>query len=462
MGSFNTICALSGLQITPGTKIKILFATLSPYAFKSDDSFFNFNKSFFARTLPISAVYDDYGNFEIEDTKENSLIKKSIVHLFKKDAIKVPYGYNQYHSSALTKDMTFESIVAASLNGRLRIKDDGYAKDVIKHYVEIYDVKKPESDINFPTWRKVSKIMSDNGFDLMMDKDNGTFNVQKVTNPIVSVDFLLYENVLENLQNVQKVLEPIYDCKIFYKKNKYFNEIQESEPILMVYPKGYNDNPSILYKVNDFYYQKNANIHPEHLKGVKKRKLPVVFLNIREDVWNVYKNVKIESYYNNSSYNVDSIKNSILEVANGIVDNSLKYYKHSLERVVRNYLNLIPFQTQPLNHYEIIVEHLKKNNRSSELEGITNTFAEIIKIEIVMSHLLKTWNTNFYGHQEKYLKEWKSVNSGLLDILNEEILQEKINELKDAFDDDDDDENVDNSHVKEIFELENWYDNLNI
>ena len=152
----------------------------------------------------------------------------------------------------------------------------------------------------------------------------------------------------------------------------------------MGYPKGDNDTPCILYKVSDFYYQKNANIHPEHLKGVKKRKLPVVYLNIREDVWNVYKNVKIESYYNNSSYNVDSIKNSILEVANGIVDNSLKYYKHSLERVVRNYLNLIPFQTQPLNHYEIIVEHLKKNNRSSELEGITNTFAEIIKIEIVI------------------------------------------------------------------------------
>lgn len=461
MGSFNTVCALSGLQITYGTKIKALFLTSSPYSSNSNDSYFNFNYSPFVRTLPISGTYDDYGRFEIEKTKENSWIEKSILYLFNKDAIRVPYGYNKYHSCPLTDKITLQSLINCSANGRLRIKDDGYASDVIKHYIEYYNVNKPNNNINFPTWRKVSAILDKNGLGLLMHENGGLFNAQKVSSCIVSVSYSAYENVLEKLNQAATVLSSDYDCKVLYEKHKVMNEMHESNPILMVYPKGYFEDPSILNKVNDFYYAKKANIHPEHLKGVKKRKLPVMIVHVREDVWNVFKNVSIKSW-NNTPYDVNSIKQQLLEVCNDYMSEKGYYsLKFKLDNAIR-FVRQIPFQTQPLDHFRLLLTHNKKNN-SFDMENFANIFAETLKVEFVLQTLQKPWILNFYGCQDECLNEWQQVNSGILDIINNRILDEKVHELNYAFDEDyDQSKNEDNSHVKEIFELENWLDKLSL
>ena len=97
MGSFNEVCALSGLGINCGTPVKVLFLTRNPHV-GSNQQFaqrgcYHYDQ-WFLRTPPIDGEYSDYGQAKIKESYLTKLIEK----VFAEDIIVRPFGFNKYHA----------------------------------------------------------------------------------------------------------------------------------------------------------------------------------------------------------------------------------------------------------------------------------------------------------------------------------------------------------------------------
>ena len=67
MGSFNTTCAVSGLPITCGDKVKYSLLAENPY---EDSLVCSSHDMYYPRSHPVSAEYNDYGSIENYDAFE--------------------------------------------------------------------------------------------------------------------------------------------------------------------------------------------------------------------------------------------------------------------------------------------------------------------------------------------------------------------------------------------------------
>lgn len=125
MGSFNFVCAVSGLPIVAGDNVKYLLLEQMGIASRGWTCYID--DRWFPRIFPVSAQYNDYGS--IENIK-NSLASDFSIHLLKNDIIEVDVGENEYHDSAVKKTMTLEELLNPIWEGRVSVSSFNGSKAI--------------------------------------------------------------------------------------------------------------------------------------------------------------------------------------------------------------------------------------------------------------------------------------------------------------------------------------------
>ncbi len=112
MGSYSATCAVSGLAIPGGTRIRVVLLTENPYGEGWD-----------LRAPPIRARYNDYGS--IEDLRsEDAAIARLWLQALDVDLVEQGVGDNQCHDVATRRGMSFEALCEALQESRVLVRQD--------------------------------------------------------------------------------------------------------------------------------------------------------------------------------------------------------------------------------------------------------------------------------------------------------------------------------------------------
>lgn len=129
MGSWHATCNISQLPITPGTPVRVLFLGRCPYSMDPENEMKlgEGNNSregcystdfWYPRTVPLKAVYDDYGCVrDVETGLALDILWKQLAE----DLLEVPQGKNPYHDPPTAKGMNWDQMWDAATEGRLRV-----------------------------------------------------------------------------------------------------------------------------------------------------------------------------------------------------------------------------------------------------------------------------------------------------------------------------------------------------
>lgn len=131
MGSWNETCAISRLSISAGEEIRLLPIVLNPYHVKevhgyptqpnpiclSGKSGCYIGDLWSPLCYPIRGTYNDYGSVESVEESSNEAEVAQFINAFKKYAVPLEIGPNEYHDSPL-KDFTLAEILEALQEGR--------------------------------------------------------------------------------------------------------------------------------------------------------------------------------------------------------------------------------------------------------------------------------------------------------------------------------------------------------
>lgn len=393
MGSFNETCALSCLPITCGDPVKLLFLTRNPYSTTCDERFAQrgcyHNDQWFVRTPAISGKYADYGKCDFEESYVTKLIEKT----FSTDVVELPFGYNEYHAPPISSNSNIYEFLEAAWKGRLLVKN-----------TEFSEPKIPE---NFPTWKKIHKLLEDSKFPIMQQNRTKGFNAQEPHQGIVTVYWNDYSETDENLQKITPLLSKYYDVK----KHTF-----GMENVLIVVPKGGFDNLDLLFdssKIESIFRNpKDSNIPKIH---------PVLSVMIRQDVWDLFKNIKFKCSWIDEDLTVEEFKNKSKKMINSYIEQAKN--KHEFFENYRENASRIPFQTSVEEHYKQIPNLPLPTEL--ELEELATNCAELKRVEMIMSVSNHSWHIPSTSGQETNWKIQKEINSGIAKIAQTALKIEK-------------------------------------
>jgi hypothetical protein len=146
MGSFNFVCAVSGLPIVAGDAVKYILleqiSTSRGWTCYIDDRWA-------PRIFPVSAEYNDYGS--IENIK-HSLASDLSIEVLKRDLVELDVGKNEYHDLAVKKTMTFEELLRPAWEGRLEVKPDHIERRIVEQTMIREDVWNSLLSMSFRSW----------------------------------------------------------------------------------------------------------------------------------------------------------------------------------------------------------------------------------------------------------------------------------------------------------------------
>lgn len=400
MGSFNEICALSGLIIQPGDAVKVLFLTKNPYNFGKRGCY-HFDQ-WFLRTLPISGTYDDYGKAEFKENKITKLIEKT----FATDIIEQPFGFNNCHDLPSPKNPNIHQLLEIAREGRLLVKNS-FAKN------------EKLSDLN---WIKIHDILIKNKLPLMDYKKGSAtkgYNAQDVYPGIVILTASF--GYTENKKCLEKVIKLFkeYDCQII-------NHIppDKGDWGLIIAPKGSFKNPEKLIDFDNL--KKKLSTFPS--RHSENKYLPVLSVMVREDVWNAYLNNITETDYD-KIVNVEYIYEQLKEATK--VSTEQKIFKNLPKNLPKNIkeiegmeelnrLNLkmiiheLPCETSLSKHIEIGFSE-PKFLTNKDKDNLLRLCADTLKVESTMAVINQSWQIPTFGSQ---CSNWNFRINLLKDILN--------------------------------------------
>ncbi len=144
MGSFSATCAVSGLAIPGGARIRVVLLTANPYGEGWD-----------LRAPPIRAEYNDYGNIE-NLRPEDAVITRLWLQALDVDLVEQGVGDNQCHDVATRRGMSFEALCEALQEGRVLVRQD--AKDFWHppsddRDITVGDIHKERIQAHLDAWR---------------------------------------------------------------------------------------------------------------------------------------------------------------------------------------------------------------------------------------------------------------------------------------------------------------------
>ena len=395
MGSFNQICALSGLPIQPGDRVKLLFLTKSPY---QDGECYS-NDKFFVRTFPIDAVYDDYGNVDFEENRLTDII----CEIFRGDIVCKPMGENQCHEYAVDKNFTFNDLLEASSQNKLQVYD-GYG---------LAYKSKQKLDKRIPTWKRVEKVLEKNNLTISKKEDCLGYGTIPVSKGIVKVIFHnSYDKdvIIQKLKDIQPLFDKKYQTKITWNVvSKDYND----EYRLLVYPKDVSLLNDFEEKITKLTSNTTSSLRP--VKPLKVKRILIL-----EKVWNAYLNCEPEKYSNfpkTAQIMFNDFKNNVSE----------KKRDSILDSIFTKYYRDVPFQISLDTHLEIAIKSGLFNEE--QMDKIILSTCECIYIQGMLDTINKPWDTTLHGNQSP---SWE-VHSSLLksfDAIVDEMIAEKERQEK--------------------------------
>lgn len=88
MGSFNETCAITNLGIGYGDKATLFMVTPNPSGYSNND-YLHGNEYHVFQGLPVEGVYNDYGQFELDNEHPNALINTDAYNQHRQSSIKL-------------------------------------------------------------------------------------------------------------------------------------------------------------------------------------------------------------------------------------------------------------------------------------------------------------------------------------------------------------------------------------
>lgn len=373
MGSFNEICALSGLSIQYRTPVRLLFLGRNPYGDKRGTTI---HHQWFVRTPPVKGVHDGYGGCDFDEGP----IPEVICKLFSEEVVERPFGFNDCHEGAVTKSGDLQHFINAAWQGRL-----------------VVGGREEEVPSEFPTWRKVRDILKASKLAIQEESNRrGTegFNAQPVMRGVVAVHFNDYGNTSRRLKKAGQVLAKYYDFRAL--------AASPDDLCLLVVPKGAFDKPETLFdeeKVKSILSEHPGSKHLYEM--LHERQTPVLAVLVREDVWQIYCNAPecpaLEHFVKRLRLACELSKKDF---------GSLAEFKEVLAEVC--------LQTGVSKHLTV-----------TDSEEVLLACAELARVEVVMHRLQQVWHIPCLGSQEC---EWElrgHVSRDLTALIETELEHER-------------------------------------
>lgn len=247
MGSFSSTCAISGLPLEAGDKVRAYLLTENPY----DDSIACYSTAFwFPRTFPIRAEYNDYGSIdEVEDGPAKDLWMEGL----QIDLIERGMGDNVCHDVLTTRTMSFDDLLTALWERRVLVQ-----RNVDRS--PIPGMPKPKTPKGVATMARVRKLLVAAGEKIQTKGFSGPgWFVSNRARGQVCVRWADYTDKLKNFERAKKIIEKHYPCVIGFSH-------RDQSPELYVFTRTDTEN---------FYPARKDS----------KKPLRVEMAMVREDVW---------------------------------------------------------------------------------------------------------------------------------------------------------------------------------
>lgn len=283
MGSFASTCCISGLPIEAGDAVRYLLLTQNP---SCDGGFVSDSHGRWApRTWPIKARYNDYGSIE---KWEEGPIQELIMKGFQGDLVEVGVGDNSVHDVAAKKDMSFEDLLEAVWEGRVKVYQNPWTQNP-KNLVKIPEHLIPEVPKWIPNIRNVETILSE-----IQIKEHDRYLVDDLGGSVRvrwngrSGD---YDKDEERLLEAKALLEKTFAVALTAGSGDYARPME----LLCFMAPG-----------------KNEQGHDRHIYS--KREEPTLLIQqamVREDVWQALLKLKVSSNWSRSKDSLDKYRDSV-------------------------------------------------------------------------------------------------------------------------------------------------------
>lgn len=295
MGSFAYTCAVSGLPIEIGDRVRYFLLTKNPYHDGAENTCY-VHDLWFPRTLPLRASYNDYGSVE---EVEAGPARDIWIEGLKRDLIEQGWGDNTVHDVPTSKEMSFDELLGAVQEGRVSVKRDvdslfiersrqqtrnlreflAKAKGLAEADAvdEVGDAEPEETGLaGVPTLTRVTAIIADAGFPLSAGSGDSGF----------MIDELEYGCVRVRWHNGYSGKAGITDAQ---KLGELLPSLQDYAAMVAAGSGPYAHSADLLIRPK-------PGTEGYHGRRERERKpLPVGHAMIREDVWQALLKVRMEA-----------------------------------------------------------------------------------------------------------------------------------------------------------------------
>jgi hypothetical protein len=288
MGCFTYTCAISGLPIEAGDKIRAILLTSTPFPEEDGDLWR-------VRSNALRGTYNDYGSF---DLLKSDTAHKVWLEVFKRDLIEVGTGDNTCHDVAVTKDSSFEELLTALWERRVHVNNRTTDFDMNFIMSNVSDALQKLADTD-PELAKLREEMYKKGLAMLEKKEKTSLPMLKhVIDTIKSLGINVHEGQAYpgGSRDLVLVDEPDYHGSIRVGVMKDFEDKSNSKNIELLgriqaaFPQfpsmiaqatgSYRDGPELTlrkpFSPDEFHLSSTRNL---------ENKSRVHYCMVREDVW---------------------------------------------------------------------------------------------------------------------------------------------------------------------------------
>ena len=263
MGSFNSVCIVSGLPIEHGTPVRFLALTMTRA--EPNEQCCYVSGRWHLRSPPIQAKYNDYGS--IERWKKN-LSFRVFFESLNRDCDEKGVGDNEYHDVQVRPGMSVEDWLGALAKGRVAVWDQRPRGAPVRHTPNEEQVA-----TGIPTLARIEAVLKDAGLPVVTDSGADGYLIDNLARGWVRVRHAAYQHEDETklLEALPAIQAAGYAAMVTCGTGRYRNP---AEVLVGARPGG------------------DASLHVERIEGDSlrdklNRPRPVVQAMIREDVWQI-------------------------------------------------------------------------------------------------------------------------------------------------------------------------------
>lgn len=423
MGSFAYTCAVSGLPIEAGDRVRYLLLTKNPYHSGAENTCY-IHDLWFPRTFPLKAEYNDYGSIEnYTQGPEQDVWLKGL----KRDMVERGWGENTCHDVPTSKEMNFDDLLNAVQEGRVLVEREtsNYKLDkidaLIKHTAdkllgnkeevkELSPEEKRDRSVpqGVPTMYRIRKLAELLNIPIYNGKwGNSSIIIDEPHSKEVRVRcHCMYGEKLganDKFAPGAAINEQVAVLgKLQANLNEYATMMSTSSSGCAVSIDGDRGRTYIQADTELLIRPKPGTRDAEIYKSDKKQPLPVGHCMIREDVWQALLKGTIETYdrdYKTIHVGIDAFYDGVKQYVTKLnkIKKEDRYWRmttreesHKLCGAWMLGEDTIPFTVGLSTHFDMMVEACEAS--AVEIpEEFLKTVAEFSFINSVLSNTRYQW-----------------------------------------------------------------------